>query len=101
MENLSYDASHFLQSINSTIDGVSAWDRIGKSGWSDNERDCNTMGDSAFLEEKDTRHKTNAVNKLKKFYTPELERFVEKQYEKDYNNPYFHFAPMTLFPENK
>ena len=62
MENLSNDAMHFLQSINSTIDGVSAWDRIGKKGWSENERDCNTMGENAFLQKKDEKLKTNEIS---------------------------------------
>lgn len=101
MENLSDDASHFLQSIHSTKDGVSAWDRIGKSGWSDNERDCNTMGDKSFLAKKDKKHQTNAGDKLRSYYTPELEEFVEKHYERDYNNEYFHFSPLKLYPENR
>lgn len=100
MENLSEDATNFLTSIKSKVDGVSAWDRIGKSGWSDNERDCNTMGTRAFLEKKDTKHKTNAEDKLREYYTPELEKAVEKQYWEDYNNPYFKFSPMKLYPDN-
>jgi hypothetical protein len=100
MENLSDDAAHFLQSIKSTKDGTTAWGRIGKIGWSDNERDCNTMGEKSFLQQKDTRHQTNAEDKLRSYYTPELEKFVEERYWMDFHNPYFHFTPMKLYPEN-
>jgi hypothetical protein len=32
-----------------------------------------------------------------KYYTPELERFVEKRYEDDFKNPFFRFKRMKLF----
>lgn len=101
MENLSDDAQHFLQSIHSTIDGVSAWDRIGKTGWGDNERSCDNIGDGSFFEKKDTKHHTDASEKMRNYYTPELERFVEIRYWKDYYNPYFHFTPFKLFSVNE
>lgn len=100
MEHMSEDAQHFLESIHSTKDGVSAWDRIGKTGWSDNERDCNTMGTKAFLAKKDVVHSTNAEEKLRGFYTPELEKFVEEHYAQDFNNPYFHFSPLHIYPHD-
>jgi hypothetical protein len=97
MENISENAKTFLQSIKSNIDGVSAWDRIGKTGWSENVRDCNPHGDSAFMEKKDIHHKTDANTKLRRYYTPDLERFVEERYADDLNNPYFHFSPIQLY----
>ena len=100
MENLSENVKTFLQSLKSNIDGVSAWDRIGKTGWSENERDCNSVGDSAFMEKKDTRHKTNANDKLRRYYTPELEKFIEERYADDLNNPYFQFSPLKLYVDS-
>ena len=97
MENLSHDAKDFLQHLKSSKDGISAWDRIGRIGWSDNERDCNTMGTKSFLQKKDHKHAQNAGDKLKQHYTPELEKFVEQQYWKDYHNPYFKFSPLKIF----
>jgi len=99
MEDLSGDAEHFLRSIKSNVDGVSAWDRHGKTGWSDNERDCDSLGDSAFLAKKDTRHKTNAKDKMRQYYTAKLERFVETHYADDFNNPFFKFNEVRLFEE--
>eukprot|EP00558_Chaetoceros_sp_UNC1202_P007240 CAMPEP_0197248216 /NCGR_PEP_ID=MMETSP1429-20130617/36451_1 /TAXON_ID=49237 /ORGANISM="Chaetoceros sp., Strain UNC1202" /LENGTH=117 /DNA_ID=CAMNT_0042709345 /DNA_START=146 /DNA_END=499 /DNA_ORIENTATION=- len=101
MEDLSEDAEHFLKEIKSIKDGVSAWDRIGSTGWGDNERDCGALGTSAFLAKKDSRHKTNARDHMLSYYTPELERFVEQHYADDYNNPYYQFSDMKLFPEEE
>jgi hypothetical protein len=100
MENISETAKMFLQSIKSNIDGVSAWDRVGKTGWSENVRDCNSHGDNPFLGKKDNRHKTDANTKMKHFYTPELERFVEERYADDLNNPYFQFSPIQLYVDS-
>ena len=101
MEHLNEDAEHFLKSIHSNIDSVSAWDRVGKTGWGDNERDCDHLGTSAFLAKKDHRHKTNARDKMLQYYTPELEKFVETHYAQDLNNPYFHFSKLQLFDANE
>jgi len=100
MENLENDAEHFLKSIKSNVSGSSAWDRIGNTGWGDDERDCGHVGDSAFLAKKDTRHKTNAKDKLREYYNPDLEKFIETHYADDFNNPYFHFTEMKLYDEN-
>eukprot|EP00557_Chaetoceros_sp_GSL56_P006829 CAMPEP_0176495802 /NCGR_PEP_ID=MMETSP0200_2-20121128/10860_1 /TAXON_ID=947934 /ORGANISM="Chaetoceros sp., Strain GSL56" /LENGTH=338 /DNA_ID=CAMNT_0017893723 /DNA_START=50 /DNA_END=1066 /DNA_ORIENTATION=- len=97
MENLSEDAEHFLRSIKSKVDGVSAWDRIGKTGWSDDERQCDSLGNSSFLALKDTHHKTNALDHMREYYTPKFERFVETHYADDFNNPFFKFNDTKLF----
>jgi len=100
LENISEDASKLLQSVKSEKDGISAWERWGKTGWSDDERDCEAEGTQAFLQKKDSRHKTDAHEKLRKYYTPELEIFVEEHYAKDFSNPYFDFTPFQLFPHD-
>jgi hypothetical protein len=99
MENLSNDAKSLLKYIHSNKTGISAWDKIGTSGWSDNERDCvNTIKSKGqFLAQRDVIHTTSARDKMLKYYTVELEQFVEKRYADDLNNPYFHIEPMKLF----
>mmetsp|Transcript_2418 Transcript_2418/g.3616 ORF Transcript_2418/g.3616 Transcript_2418/m.3616 type:complete len:345 (-) Transcript_2418:77-1111(-) len=101
MEDLSEDAEHFLKSIYSKVDRTSAWDRIGKTGWSDDERDCSNKGTNAFLAKKDTKHKTNARDKMKQYYNPRLEQFVEEHYADDLNNPYFRFSKLVLFDDDE
>jgi Fe-S cluster biosynthesis and repair protein YggX len=101
MEHLSEDAEHFLRTIKSKVDGVSAWDRIGKTGWSSDERHCDSLGNSSFLAMKDTRHKTNALDHMREYYTPKLERFVEVHYADDFNNPFFKFSDIKLFDKDE
>lgn len=100
MENLSEDAEHFLKSIKSKKDGSSAWDRVGRTGWGEDERDCDHLGKDPFLAKKDTRHKTDAKKKMRTYYTKELEDFVELHYAADLNNPYFRFSEIKLFDED-
>jgi hypothetical protein len=100
MKDLSEDAEHFLSSIHSNIDGVSAWDRLGKTGWGDNERNCSATGHLPFLAKKDSIHHTDARQRMRQYYTPELEKFVETHFADDYNNPYFHFSELKLFPDD-
>jgi hypothetical protein len=99
MESISEDARWLLKHLYSNIDGTSAWDKIGKSGWSENERDCNSTvaAKGEFLAKRDIRHTTSARDKMLQYYTPELERFVEEHYSDDLNNPYFDFEPLQLF----
>ncbi len=102
MDNLANDAKTLLSSIHSNKDGVSAWDRIGNYGWSGekNNQNCtvNLQSDLPFLGHgKDKLHTTGANDKLKRYYTPELEQFVESRYEDDLNNPFFHFHPIVLY----
>ena len=35
---------------------------------------------------------------MKRFYTAELERFVEEQYVDDLENPFYKFDPILLYP---
>jgi len=88
----------FLQSIKSNVDGVSAWDRTGKTGWGENKVDCD--GDHAFMEKKDSRHATDANSKMRQYYTPDLEKFVEQRYADDLNNPYFQLTPIKLYVDS-
>mmetsp|Transcript_4243 Transcript_4243/g.5508 ORF Transcript_4243/g.5508 Transcript_4243/m.5508 type:complete len:378 (-) Transcript_4243:158-1291(-) len=103
MSNLNEDAKAFLSSIYSSVDNISAWDRVGKSGWSLTYGDCDSVDldkePTPFLGKHSEDHTTDANEKLLNYYTPELEKFVEEQYADDLHNPYFHFSPLTLFPD--
>ena len=103
MENLSDDAKTFLQSIHSDQTGKSAWETIGTSGWSDNERDCEhtERSESDFLAKRDIKHTTRARDKMLKYYTPELEEFVENHYKDDLENDFFDFEQIQLFKVDK
>ena len=100
MDTLTSDVKYILSSIHSTIDGVSAWDCIGASGWSGDNTNTNCSinlrSDIPFLGKGDSKHTTsaNALDKLKKYYTPGLEKFVESGFSDEYRNPFFHFAPI-------
>ncbi len=98
VEHGSQDVIPFLKAIKSNKDGVSAWDRIGKTGWSGQERMGVCNGTDAFLSNGgNNRHATHAHDKMLQYYTPELERFVEEHYADDLNNPYFDVGDVKLF----
>jgi len=101
MEDLSGGAERFLKSIYSKFDNVTAWDRIGRTGWGAKEGDCDNIGNETFLAKRPSEHKTNAKDKMLQYYTPELERFVDEHFEDDINNPFFHFNKLTLFPQDE
>jgi hypothetical protein len=98
MDTLSRDAETFLKQVHSRKDGVSAWDRIGKSGWGDDERDC-SGGELPFFAERNDhhRHQTNAKEKMLRYYTPATEKFVESHFADDLNNRFFSFEKLDLF----
>lgn len=100
METLGEDAETLLRSIVSDKDGLSAWEHWGKTGWGSDEHDCTSKGTKPFLAEHDPVHETDAHTKLRKYYNPVLEMFVEKLYSKDLDNPYFQFSPIELFPHD-
>lgn len=104
MDSLRDDAEEFFSSIHSNIDGVSAWDRVGKSGWSGkHSNDCsdNLSSPKPFLGVSDASHTTHAIDKMKTYYTPELEKYIEHKYADDLTNPFFEFSPISLFPKDE
>ena len=52
------------------------------------------------MEEKDIKHQPDDADQMRRYYTPELERFIELTNWEDYHNPYFHLSPLKLFPGN-
>jgi hypothetical protein len=80
MEHLSRDTENLLKSRKNS-NGVTAFARTGKTG----------------LSEKSEQHKTDSNKKLARYYTPELERFIEKRYEDDLKSQYFSFEKLVIF----
>ena len=99
-DTLADDAEKLLKSIHSTKDGVSAWERVGKEGW-DLSDGCNETSNVAFGREifhtKANGTSTSSLEKLKQYYTPELEAQVEAQYKEDWESPYYHFQDVKIF----
>jgi len=101
VQDLNEDARRLLKSLTSETDGMSAWDHWGTTGWGGDEHECEQNHTKAFLEKNDARHETDAHEKLRKYYTPELEIFVEEHWKNDFNNPYYEFTPVELYPHNE
>jgi len=110
--NLREDSKELLQNLASTqslfgqdstaidnndsgrINGiVSAWDQFGKTGWGD-EYGCENRTKS-FLEENTSTHKLGTGNRLKEWYTKNLEKVVEEQFHVEWQ--YLDFPPTKLF----
>lgn len=102
-DTLSSETENFLKSLLSNIDGVSAWDRAGKTGWGiEGEWSCDKIGTRQFLGQRSkSHHAQHASSQLEKYYTPALERFVEMHWSDDFNNPYFEFEEIKLFPDGE
>ena len=90
MDSIAKDSKKLLQSISSSKDGVSAYERYGKTGWG-------TNGMNAFMERDSAHHATNAGEKLRRYYTREDEQFVKKYWASEWNNTVYRFTPFHLF----
>jgi len=93
MENLAEDSRKLLMKLKSTKDGVSAWEKHGKTGWGDNST-------GGFMQENEAGHSTNAHEKLKKFYTAADEKFVEEHWAIEWNQAFYHYDRMQLYSNN-
>lgn len=70
------------------LDRLGVWDEMGASGWPHG---------SLYAGSSTVHHQTGAHDRLREYYTPELERFAEKHYEADYASPYLGFPNYRLF----
>ena len=101
MDTIVTDARLLLQSLTSNVDNnnvITAWDKLGSTGWSGKEKVGICNGTLSFLEREETKdvgnnhgHRTDAQTKLHQYYTPQLEHFVENHFHDDLDNPYFSF----------
>ena len=92
MHHLADDAARLLKNIYSSK-GTSAWNDYGKDGWGSNG--------TAFMVRNTARHATNAHNKLRKYYTPCTEKFVERNWRAEWEEDVLNFAPFKLFNESQ
>jgi len=112
MSTLHTDSRRLLQSLYSVHDddgvNASAWDRWAMAGWPENItqncRDNLTTSELdpqeyEFMSRPDSIHATSAHSRMSKYYTPELERFVEERWADDYNNPFYHFHNHRIFQD--
>jgi len=93
MDHVADDAEKLLKQIRSSK-GTSAWDDYGKSGWG-------SSGTNAFMVRDTAHHATNAHDKLRKYYTPCTERFVERNWETEWEQHMYSFTPFRLFNESE
>lgn len=93
LHNAAEDSKKLLQGLKSVKDGVSAWDRWGKT-W-----EFNRTG--GFMQTYAANyHATNAREKLMQYYKAEDEKFVDKHWAIEWNQPYYHFDRIKLFPDD-
>jgi len=93
MHHVADDAERLLKQIY-TPKGTSAWDDYGKSGWGSNRT-------TAFMVRDTAHHATNAHNKLRKYYTPCTEKFVDRNWRAEWKENAFTFTPFQLFNESE
>ena len=80
-DRLEEDAHHLL-------DRLGVWNEIGASGWPHGGL---YAGSSTVV------HQTGAHDRLREYYTPQLEGFAEKFYEADYDSPFLGFSKYRVF----
>jgi len=73
---------------------IGAWEEFGASGWGHN-------GTLPIFGSKETEaagtHSTYAEYQVWKYYTPEIEKAVERRYQEDFDNPLFNFTHNACF----
>ena len=70
---------------------VGAWDEFGKTGWG-------VDGKQPFMAKAfGSKHTSGAKEKLRKYFTPELERWVEEVYKEDYESRYMKIPMNRIF----
>ena len=95
MDHLEQDAKRLLQHIG-------AWETYGATGWGRGDSENSTASASSIFadaagESAARQHATQAQARLRHYYTPALERIIERRYKKDYTNPYFRLPRRRIF----
>jgi len=90
MHSAANDTKKLLTSLVSEKNGINAWDNVGKSGGGKD-------GNEGFMQSNTADHGTDAQNKLRQYYTPEYENFVETYWAKDWNMHQYRFNEFRLF----
>jgi hypothetical protein len=82
--SIDVDAKRLLQSLKSSKDGKSAWEKVGKSGWGRN-------GTSGFLQKNSSFHRSGAKDLFAEYYNKDYEAFVEEKWKVEWASPYSPF----------
>jgi len=93
-QNVAEDSKRLLSSLVSLVDGRNAWEKFGRTGWGPNH----TM---SFMQNSTSSHKTDAKEKLRRYYTPQTEDYVEKYWGMEWTHPYFDFEPIKIFADER
>lgn len=89
MHNISNDAKTLLQRVKHSATGTTLWEDVARTGWGEE-------GKFAFMETaRHGRIANNAKDRLREYYTPCLEMFVEKHWAKEWESGLF--EPFQLF----
>ena len=91
METIAHDAEQLLRR-------VGAWEDYGQSGWGPTGNA--SMFAATEHDSTGRQHATHAVEKLRLYYTPELEQLVDEFYAEDYQNPILGLSRTTIFPSD-
>ena len=92
LDNFNEDTKKVLSSIHCSVDGVSAWDRIGRFGWNDKDTfNCRiaSQNDCQFMGTSDKGHSNKARDQMLQYCTPGLEDNIEERYSKDLKTIHF------------
>ena len=76
------------------LENIGAWEEYGATGWGDDGKKAIFHSQPGSAGRK---HATSARNRLRQYYTPDLELEVEEFYKEDYTNPYTKLIPYQIF----
>ena len=96
--NLLHDSQHILKTLYSNrdeVEGRSAWDRYGVTGWG-MSNECENRTHS-FLEENTSTHKLDTGSHLLEWYTAETEKVVEEKWSVEWQQEKVKFPEIKLF----
>jgi len=71
------------------LDRLRVWDEVGASGW--------PPKGGLYAGSSTVRHRTGAHDRMREYYTPELEDFADKFYGADYDSSYLGLSKYRLF----
>lgn len=81
-DRLAEDSRHLLDNV------LGVWDEMGATGWPHG---------SLYAGSSTVHHQTGAHDRLRQYYTPELEAFADDWYKADYDSPFLGLAKYRLF----
>jgi hypothetical protein len=93
---ISSEAKRLLESVTSSKDNLTAWEKFGDTGWGENATQ------SFMSRPYNSPHTTDAKSKLLKYYSNCTELYVEEILSRrDFESPYFHFERIEMYHRSK